>query len=153
VALRFQGKSDEIERAAKEERNTPALIIIFVLFAAIHGVLAWVQGESFASYAKDLAWLLAFCLTYWILAPFYYEFHIRTEEIDGKVSAIEKAVNASEEAHAELLEKLTAIEDKLGELSEKVENMNPGEGVAYSTSGIREGLRTIEERLDRTDAP
>jgi hypothetical protein len=55
------------------------------------------------------------------------------------------------EGHAELLERLTAIDERLGELSEKVESMNPGEAVAYSTGGIREGLRTIEEKLGRSE--
>ena len=90
MALRFQDERDEFDRAAKEERATPVLIFLFVLIAAIHGLFAWLRGESVASYVKDLAWLLAFGIAYWMLAPFYYEFRFRTKEIDGKVSAIEK---------------------------------------------------------------
>src|SRR5271157_6172712 len=103
VALRFQDRDDEIDRAAKEERATPVLILFFVLFAAIHGVVWWFSGGSLASYAKDLAWMLGFGLAYWMLAPFYYEFRIRTKEILGAVSAVM-------EDQKELQEKLSAIE-------------------------------------------
>ena len=152
MALRFQEK-DDVDRAIKGESQTGCLIVILVLLAAITGAFAWFRGDGLASYEKELAFYIGCGFVIWLAAPFYYEFRIRTKEIDGKVSAIEKAVNASEEANAELLEKLTAIEHKLGELLEKVESMNPGEGVAYSTGGIREGLRTIEERIGRADAP
>jgi hypothetical protein len=152
MALRFQG-NDEVDRAAKEERHTGGLAVLLVLYALIDGAFSWFRGESLASYGKNLAWLVGFGFVYWVAAPFYYEFRIRTKEIDGKLSAIEATVIASKEGHSELLEKLTAIEEKLEELSEKVENLNPGESVTYSTSGIREGLRTIEERLNRTESP
>jgi DNA-binding FrmR family transcriptional regulator len=56
------------------------------------------------------------------VAPFYYEFRIRGKEIDGKVSAIEQAVIASKEGHAELLERLTAIEDKLNSIQRELES-------------------------------
>src|SRR5271157_3302646 len=116
VALRFQDRDDEIDRAAKEERATPVLILFFVLFAAIHGVVWWFSGGSLASYAKDLAWMLGFGLAYWMLAPFYYEFRIRSKEILGTVTKIEEAVSAVKEDQKELLERLSAIEDKLRSL-------------------------------------
>ena len=140
MALRFQ-EWDEVDRTARGGR--PSLILLFALVAAITGVVAWLSGKSLYSYERDIAVGAACLWAAWLLVPIYEEFRARTKEIDGKVSAVEKAVTASKENHAELLEKLTAIEERLEALSEKVENLNPGEGVAYSTGGIREGLRTI----------
>jgi hypothetical protein len=114
MALRFQKSDDgEIDRAAKEERATPLLIILLVLFAAIQGGFTWFRGESLTSYAKDLAWWIGFGTAYWMFSPFYYELRIRAKEIDGKVSAIEEAVAALKGDRAELLERLSAIEGKL----------------------------------------
>ncbi len=112
MALRFQEK-DDCDRAAKEERETGGLLIILVLIAAIDGAFTWFRGESLASYGKNLAWLVGIGFVSWLIVPFYYEFRFRTKETYGKVSAIEIAVNTSKESHAELLERLTAIEDKM----------------------------------------
>jgi hypothetical protein len=68
MSLHFQSE-DDVDRAAKEERHTPALVFVLLLFAAVHGGYAWFRDESLASYAKDLAWLVGFGLVYWIVAP------------------------------------------------------------------------------------
>lgn len=112
MALRFQG-TDEVDQAAKEERATSRLILLFVFMAAIQGVSYWLAGKSLAEYEEDLAWLFVFGIAYWFLAPFYYEIRFRTKEIDGKVSSIEEAVIAAKEDRTELLERLAAIEDKM----------------------------------------
>lgn len=116
MALRFQNSDDDVDRAAKEARATSLLILLVLLFAAISGVFAWVTGESLASYAKDLTWWFGFGLAYWIAAPFYYEFRIRAREIDGKVSAIEKALVA--DGQAKLIEQLETLDAKLDSLRE-----------------------------------
>jgi hypothetical protein len=160
MSLRFQ-KEDEVDREIKERRRAdaaPALLVwsaILVCYMAGAGLYDWLNEKSLKSYGQEIGWPLTFVFLMvfarWFLSPIYNEFRARTKEIDGKVSAVEKAVTASKENHAELLEKLTAIEERLEALSEKVENLNPGEGVAYSTGGIREGLRTIEEKLGRSE--
>ena len=160
MSLRFQ-KEDEVDREIKEKRRAdaaPAILAwsaILVCYMVGVGIYDWLNDKSLKSYGQEIGWLLAFVFSVifvdWFLSPIYNEFRARTKEIDGKVSAVEKTVTASKENHSELLEKLTAIEERLEAQSEKVENLNPGEGVAYLTGGIREGLRTIEERLDRTE--
>ncbi len=113
VALRFQGERDEVDRAAKEERATGVTVFWLLVLAVITGAADWFSGESLASYEKELAFYIGFGFVTWLAVPFYYEFRIRTKEIDGKVSAIEEAVNSSREAQEELLKRLTAIEKKL----------------------------------------
>jgi len=115
MALRFQ-KEDDSDRAAREERHTWGLAFLLAIYAIMDGIAAFFRGESLASYAKNLAWLIAAALVYWFAAPFYHEFRIRTKEIDGKVSAIEDAVNETKESHEELLERLAAIEERLAEI-------------------------------------
>jgi hypothetical protein len=117
MALHFQEK-DDVDQAAKEERHTGGLLIVLALYAAIDAAFTWFKGESLASYGKNLAWLVGIGFVLWMVAPLYYEFRFRTKEIDGKVSAIEEAVNASLEGRAELLERLTAIEEKLAEIQD-----------------------------------
>jgi hypothetical protein len=114
VALRFQDGRDEVDRTAKESRATGVMVFLLLLLAVITGTVDWFSGESLASYEKELAFYIGLTFVTWLAAPFYYEFRIRTKEIDGKVSAIEEAVKSSREAHGELLERLTAIEKKLG---------------------------------------
>ena len=130
MALRFQDRDDDVDRAAKEERHTGGLVAVLVLVAVIHGATAWFSGKSLTSYEVDLAWLFGFGFVYWMVVPFYYEFRIRTKEIDGKVSAIEEAGNASKEGHAELLERLTAIEEKLTEIQDARESQREQEPLA-----------------------
>jgi len=113
VALRFQNERDEADRAAKESRATGVTVGLLLVVAVITGAGDWFSGQSLASYEKELAFYIGSAFVAWLAAPFYYEFRIRTKEIDGKVSAIEEAVNSSREAHGELLERLGAIEKEL----------------------------------------
>ena len=113
MALRFQNERDEVDRTAKESRATGVMVFLLLLLAVITGAVEWFSGGSLASYEKELAFYIGSAFVAWLAAPFYYEFRIRTKEIDGKVSAIEEAVNSSREAHGELLERLGAIEKEL----------------------------------------
>ena len=115
MALRFQG-NDEVDRQAKEERATGVLVFLVVLLAVICGAVDWFSGKSLASYEEELAFYIGLGFLFWFLTPFYYEFRIRTKEIDGKVSAIEEAVTSAKEDRAELLERLAAIEAKLDDI-------------------------------------
>lgn len=137
MVLRFQER-DEVDRAAKETRATGVMVFVLVLSAVVTGAVAWFSGESLASYEKVLALYIGLGFVNWLAAPFYHEFRIRTKEIDGKVSAIEEAANALMESHAavtvsriewtvnasredlaELLERLTAIENRLDSIREE----------------------------------
>lgn len=159
MALRFQ-KKDDVDREVSERRRDPlwGIVIGGALYLSIRALLGWIgwgKGESLKSYGEDVVWLIAIGFLFWLVSPLYYEFRIRTKEIDGKVSAIEAAVNTHREGQRsetepfnanKVMEKLAAIEERLNELSEKLENLHPGAGYAHSTSGIREGLRTIDAR-------
>jgi hypothetical protein len=113
VALRFQNERDEVDGAAKESRATGVTVGLLLVVAVITGAGDWFSGQSLTSYEKELAFYIGLAFVTWLAAPFYYEFRIRTKEIDGKVSGIEEAVNSSREAHGELLERLGAIEKEL----------------------------------------
>ena len=113
MALRFQDGRDEVDRAAKESRATGVMVFLLLLLAVITGAVDWFSGESLASYEKELAFYIGLAFVTWLAAPFYHEFRIRTKEIDGKVSAIEEAVNAFAKQQSKLMHKLTAIERAL----------------------------------------
>lgn len=80
------------------------------VFAGIGDLL---NGASLKEYERELGIFIAGFFALWLVSPIYREFSSRTKEIDGKVSVIEEAVNASKKDHAELLERLTAIEGKM----------------------------------------
>ncbi len=115
MGLRFQG-NDEVDRQAKEERATWVWVFLIVLLGAVSGAVDWFTGKSLASYKDELGFYIVFGFLSWLLSPFYYEFRIRSKEIDGKVSAIEKAVTSAEEGRVELLQRLAVIEAKLDEI-------------------------------------
>lgn len=117
MSLHFQ-KEDEVDREMKEAGITAlwVCIIIFVLFAAIDGLFAWLGGSSLKAYGRDLGWLIVLILAASGAFGFYKEIRVRLREIDGKVSAIEEAVNAAKKERAGLLERLSAIEDELRSL-------------------------------------
>jgi len=127
MTLRFQ-KKDAVDEEVKEDRSEGVRVsfllygFIFVFFAVGSGLFDWFSGKSLKSYGEEVGWMLGFFFSIsvadWILSPIYNEFRFRTKEIDGKVSAIEKTVNASTEDHAELLKRLTAIEEKLTEIQD-----------------------------------
>lgn len=113
VTLRFQDKHDEVDRAAKEERATGVLVFMVVVLAAISGAVHWFDGKSLASYEEELGFYIGLGFLFWFLAPFYYEFRIRTKEIYGTVIENEKAISAVREDQKELLERLNAIEEEM----------------------------------------
>lgn len=110
MTLRFQ-QTDEVDRQVNEKRKTARWMVPGSL--AFMVAVYWLRGESPRSFWESLAGAIAFGWLWLIVEPVYQEFRIRTKEIDGKVSAIEEVVNASKEGHAELLERLTAIENKI----------------------------------------
>ncbi len=133
--LRFQ-KEDDVDRAVKQ-RHSGRLLTLLVVCGVIDGLSTCFGGESFVSYKAHLLWIIGFGFVYWMAGAFYSEFRLRTKEIDGKVSAIEVALIASKPDHtadvekavtlsriewtvndtrkdlAGLLERLTALEEKL----------------------------------------
>lgn len=111
MALRFQDKDDEVDRAAKLGWRVP--VVVFVVMAAIVGVFAWVSGKSLHSYEQNIAVGIACFWAWWILLPVYWEFRARTKEIDGKVSTIEERVAASAISYADVSRKLSEIDEKL----------------------------------------
>ena len=112
MALRFQEK-DDCDQATTGAGETAGLLIMLVLYAAIDGAFTFFRGESLSSYGKNLAWMTGISVLGWIVLPRYNEIRFRTKETYGKVSAIEEAVNASKGSHAELMERLAAVEGKL----------------------------------------
>jgi len=113
MALRFQGKDDEFDQAAREERGPLGLsILLFVLFAVIIGVSDWVTGRSLASYSEGLGELLALGFAWWFLSPFYYEFRIRSKENFGALQEVEERISALVTVNAEVLKKLERLEQK-----------------------------------------
>lgn len=113
--LRFQ-KEDDVDREVKEEnrRTVPWMILFYIgLVAGAFGLSDWLRSELPTSLWEELGGLFAIGFVCWLVVPVYEEFRIRTKEIYGKVSAIEADVIAAKEIHAELLEKLIAVEEKL----------------------------------------
>jgi hypothetical protein len=124
MTLRFQ-KDDEVDREVKAKSRFPwwTFIFGFALLGVVTGIDSLVTGRSLAKFERDLGGILVFSLVLaWaegLLAPFYKEFRFRTQEIDGKVSAIEETVTALGGGLAELREQLRVIQHKLDELSQK----------------------------------
>ena len=115
MGLRFQG-NDEVDRQAKHERATGVWVLLIVLLGAVSGAVDWFSGKSLASYKEELGFYIVFGFLSWLFSPLYYDFRIRSKEIDGKVSAIEKVVTSAEESRVELLQRLAVIEAKLDEI-------------------------------------
>jgi len=120
---------DEIDKEVEEKKRASLMIdglivgpIVVVCYSVVFGLFDWFTGKILKLYGQEIGGMLAVLLVAafagWILFPLYDEFRFRTKEIDGKVSAIEEAVNESKEGHAELLERLTAIEEKLTEIQD-----------------------------------
>lgn len=121
MALRFQAK-DEIDKKVEESGGLWRFFwgVVFVVIAVATGISALFTGKTLKEYGQDIGiWLACVLLVAFIqqiLSPLYEEFSLRTKEINGRVSAIEEAVNASKKSQAELLDRLTAIEEKLTEI-------------------------------------
>jgi hypothetical protein len=158
VALRFQEK-DDVDRVAKESRATGVTVFLLLVLAVITGAVDWFSGESLASYEKELAFYIGLAFVTWLAAPFYHEFRIRTKEIDGKVSAIEDAVNASKEDHADDIEKavtvsriewtVNASREDLAELLERLTAIKDAVNASKEAhEELLERLTAIEEKLE-----
>lgn len=120
MALRYQDSEDEIDRLAKEERATPVLVLLVVMFALIAGIWEFLIGKNLKSYEQELGWLLGFAFAYWMLSPFYYEFRIRTKETEGKATAILERLEKLEEGFGM---RLNAIEEKLDKVEDRVDEL------------------------------
>jgi hypothetical protein len=149
MGLRFQG-NDEVDRHAKEERATGVLVFLVMLLAVISGAVDWFSGKSLVSYEEEIAFYIGCGLVFWFITPFYYEFRIRTKEIDGKVSAIEEGLTSAKEDRAELLERLSAIEEKLDSVGILLNG--PGfsargkeQSFFPELTGVQDGLRRLDK--------
>jgi hypothetical protein len=117
MPLRFQ-EDDEIDRRVTEVRKAAMWLIvgILVLAGVWYGLDEWMHGGSIMRYALELGGLVGACWLGWVLYPIYQEFRIRTKEIDGKLSAAEKALEQSNDRYNLLLDRLAAIERRLDEI-------------------------------------
>lgn len=123
MALRFQKKGDDVDREVDESKMGLGWLSLGIVL--VGGVwFAWdmfIRGDqigvAFRSYAVGCALIIyvAFILERRV-DPKFREFRIRTKEIYGMVSEIEKAVSTVKEDQKELLERLSAIEDELRSL-------------------------------------
>jgi hypothetical protein len=154
VALRFQS-ADDVDSKVKEEARRASLIggVLLILYLAGTGIVAFISGESLETYGKDHFSTIGLAFAVWFCVPYYQEFRIRTKEIDGKVSALEETIIARKEREFELLEMLHAIDGKLDDLSDKLQSVSAADHVTYSRAGIRQGLKTVDAKLDPTGAP
>jgi hypothetical protein len=120
MSLRFQEHDDEVDREAAREtkRILWFTVIVLAFYAAIFGLLDWLNGQSLKSYEVGIGVTVAFGCVPLLVHFIIGEIRIRVKEIDGKVSAIESTVNESKEFHIELLEKLTAIKNRLDEIQD-----------------------------------
>jgi hypothetical protein len=153
MALLFQ-KTDEVDKRVREEvrRVSRSGGVLLILYLSVTGTIAFVSGDSLASYGKDHLFTIGLVFAVWSCFPFFQEFRIRTKEINCKVSAVEDAVIASRERASEMLEMLRAMDSKLYDVSGKLQGLDVPDDVTYSTGCIRKGLRAIDERLGRTQS-
>ncbi len=128
MSLRFQEK-DEVDREVEDNKRSGVAfwLIIVIPFAAlvcIGALVEWLLGHRSSSHEAVIGLVvlvasLAPCIVgEYLIAPVYKEFRTRTKEIDGKVSAIESSMNESIRLQKELLEKLTAIGNRLDEVQD-----------------------------------
>lgn len=125
MALRFN-KKDEVDEEVKENRKSEGITLAvlygfsFVVMALIAGIFDWLTGRTIKVYAQEAGFIFAMLalpvIGQMVLIPLYNEFRLRSKEIDGKVSAIESAMNSSKKDHAEIIERLAAIEETLDKI-------------------------------------
>jgi len=117
MALLFQEK-DEIDREIeKSQRRLPVgSLAAIAFFAVFFGVADLLSGISLKEYEETIAVCIATVFAFWLISPLYGELRFRAKETYGKVSAIEEAMKVSKEHHAEFLQRLTAIEEKMTEI-------------------------------------
>jgi len=122
VALRFQDKDDEVDREVEESKQgLGCLVLGAVLFGAFY--FAWdvfISGRSINWAYRDMGGFAVFVFVGVIMerlvVPKYQEFRIRTKEILGRLTEIEKTVSMVKGDQKELLERLSAIDDELRSL-------------------------------------
>jgi hypothetical protein len=139
MSLRFQ-KEDDVDREVKEENRitVPWMVLFYIgLIAGVFGLSNWLRSQLPESLWEELGVLFAIGFVCWLVVPVYEEFRIRTKEIYGKVSEIEQEVIASKEIHAELLEKLTVVEERLAEIQNSNRTL-PVERLAGTEDGLEE---------------
>lgn len=120
VALRFQNKGDDVDREVEESK--PGLGCLFLGVVLIGAFwFAWdvfIRGDQidFAFRIDAMGCALIIFLGFILerrVIPKYREFRIRIKEILGTVTEIEETVTALKADRSELLERLSAIEEKL----------------------------------------
>ena len=114
---------EEVKENRKSEGITLAVLygFSFVVIAIIAGIFDWLTGRDDKSVRAGSriyfhATLALPVIGQMVLIPLYNEFRLRSKEIDGKVSAIESALNSSKKDHAEIIERLAAIEETLDKI-------------------------------------
>lgn len=121
MALQFNVEDDADREVARTIGRSTSKLWWQMLFLCLYTAVMAAVPTYFVKVSQSgelfLFGSIAFLWMVWLLdkicSNYYLEFRLRTKEIYGKVSVIEEAVNASKEEGAELLERLTAIEDKL----------------------------------------
>jgi hypothetical protein len=97
MALHSQDEVDrEVNAGKRISRWARWSLILFVLLAVVFGMDAFLTGRSWSKYELVagvglFTWFLIVSVDL-LLASLYKEFRLRTSEISGKLSAIEKAV-------------------------------------------------------------
>jgi hypothetical protein len=111
-------EDDDVDREFEENRRTTLWIALFyfVFFSAIWGLLDWLQRRSLKSFWEDIGVVFAVVFVLWLVFPIFEKYRIRTKVIYGKLSAIEDAMDESEERDTELLKMLTVINNRLDEI-------------------------------------
>lgn len=118
MSLHFQ-RQDEVDRVVKEQRRRARWPIAFVLaLFAVSGIIDWLDGKSIKSFGFGLELVIVLCWLVWLVGPIFHAFSIRTKETYGMVSAIESSMTDLKERDAELLKRLTAIENRLEEIQD-----------------------------------
>lgn len=167
MALRFQ-EFDDVDREVKEHvrRGERSIVVTLCLLAGLFGLVSWIRGESMASWERTFACLVGLFFAWLVfstLSSLSIESTMRTKDICGTVSEIQKTVSAVTEDHKEILEKLRAIEEKLdsGEtcLNRTSLNTAPTEQRFFpELTGVQYGLQRLDklerenrdrEKLDR----
>jgi cytochrome c biogenesis protein CcdA len=96
MALRFQDKREELDKAVKDERRGALFAFVFslVIMAVISGVDSWISGATLRAYEKDTAEMVAFYVVLWIGYCAHSEFRIRMNATFGAVFELQSALSA-----------------------------------------------------------
>jgi cytochrome c biogenesis protein CcdA len=96
MALRFQDKCEEVDKAVKDERRSWffGFVFVFVTMAVISGVGSWFSGATLHAYERDTAEMFAFYVVLWIGSCAHSEFRIRMNATFGAVSELQGTLSA-----------------------------------------------------------